>query len=241
MIFDMPATAQRKTVFWDRRTETLFEVPESAHELEGFREWIHSIELPQCTRVSFLNGELQVDMSPESLETHNKCNRGLYAGWERCMAEEDVGELIVDGMLLINDDASLSTESDGMICLYESIRAGRVAYRERVDGSGRFVEVVGSPDVTAEIVSSSSVRKDTLILMDLYYVAGVGEYWLIDARKSEIDFRIYARGETAFVAVEPDAEGFSKSAVLNRRFRMTRTRNPVGGWRYTLEFLPLAE
>jgi hypothetical protein len=234
----MLTTLGRTIQFWDRVSDTPVDVPLSALTLTGFREWAHSDEFPESGRVCYFGGEIFVDMSPENLETHNKCKRGLYAGWEQVLAEADIGELIVDGMLLVNEEADLGAEADGMICLYESLRAGRVSFRERVEGSERFVEVTGSPDITAEIVSNSSVRKDTVVLMDRYYQAGVTEYWLIDARKADVSFRIHARGATAFQEVAAEADGFIRSEVLGRSFRMTRRRNPVGGWRYSLEFRP---
>lgn len=232
----MPAITPRTIRFWDRDSETPVDVPESAFALDGFREWAHSDEFPETGRISFLDGEVCVDMSPEDLESHNKCKSGLYAGWNRFLDEFDVGDLICDGMLLVNEEARLGTEADGLICLYDSIRAGRVQYRERVEGSERYVEVTGSPDVAAEVVSRTSVRKDTIVLMDLYYRAGVSEYWLIDARRQEIDFRIHVRGPERFEPAPPDADSFIRSNVLGRSFRMTRQRNPVGGWRYTLEY-----
>ncbi len=231
----MSAVSPRAIRFWDRLSETPIDVPLSALDLAGFREWAHSDEFPETGRVSFLNGEIFVDMSPEDLTTHNQVKLGLYSGWERHVDEFDVGEVIVDGMLLINEEADLGTVADGLLCLYESIRTGRVRYREVVEGSERYVEVTGSPDIAAEIVSRSSVRKDTIVLMDLYYKAGVSEYWLIDARRHEIEFRIFVRGAAAFEPVEADADGFLRSEVLQKSFRMTRRHNRVGHWRYTLE------
>lgn len=222
--------------FWDRVTETPVGVPMSAFQLSGFREWAHSDGFPASGQVSFLNGEVFVDMSPEDLETHNKCKTGLTAGWYNFLTTFDVGEVISDGMLLLNDQANLGTEPDGLLCLYESIRSKRVQYTEVVEGSDRFVEVRGAPDLAAEVVSRSSVRKDTVTLMDLYYRAGISEHWLIDARRSEIDFRIFVRGENGFTPAEADQDGFVRSGVLNHWFCMTRTRTAVGYWRYALEF-----
>lgn len=232
----MLAELGRTIQFWDRLSETPVDVPLAALSLEGFCDWARSDEFPRTGRTCYLNGEIFVDMSPENLETHNQAKRGLYHGLDRFLDDDDLGKLIVDGMLLVNEDAGLATEADALLCLWESIRAGRVQFRERVEGSERFIEVVGSPDIAAEIVSNSSVRKDTVVLMDLYYQAEVSEYWLIDARKQDVSFRIFARGSSAFEEVPADADGFSRSIVLGRNFRITRRRDPVGGWRYVLEY-----
>jgi Uma2 family endonuclease len=59
-----------------------------------------------------------------------------------------------------------------------------------VQGGGDYIEILGSPDLVVEIVSDSSVRKDTTLLRDAYWKAGVREYWLFDARGAEIRFDI---------------------------------------------------
>jgi heat-inducible transcriptional repressor len=55
-----------------------------------------------------------------------------------------------------------------------------------------------------EVVSPSSVVKDTEWLMSRYHEAGVREYWLIDARgEGDPAFTIYRRAAKEFVAVAP--------------------------------------
>src|SRR4051812_13315606 len=45
-------------------------VPPSAHTLAGFRTWAKSDDFPERGRISFLDREIFIDMSPEELETH---------------------------------------------------------------------------------------------------------------------------------------------------------------------------
>src|SRR5688500_8492086 len=94
-------------------------------------------------------------------------------------------------------------------------------------------EVRGSPDWMLEVVSPTSVRKDTRLLPTAYFRAGVREFWLVDARGTELEFTVFARGETGFEAVLP-RDGWHDSAVFGRRFRLERERDRRGGWRYTL-------
>ena len=42
-------------------------VPETAHTLAGFREWATSDEFPESGKISYLAGDLFIDMSPENL------------------------------------------------------------------------------------------------------------------------------------------------------------------------------
>lgn len=233
---ELPATQPIASEDRDESSRYCVRIPTTACTLNGFRDWADSDDYPQSGAISFLAGEVQIDMSPEDLTTHNQVKRGLYHGWERFLGDNDVGDFLVDGMLLISEEANLGTEPDGLLCLWSSLESGKVRFQEKVEGSGRLVEVAGAPDLAAEVVSRSSIHKDTVDLRELYYRAGVDEYWLIDARRAEISFQILARGESEFVSVPADLDGFMFSRVLQASFRMVRVRNRAGGWRYTLEY-----
>jgi Uma2 family endonuclease len=73
-----------------------------------------------------------------------------------------------------------------------------------------------------EVVSDSSVKKDTKRLPAAFWAAGVREFWLADARREELIFVVHERGEAAFQPVKVDAEGFQFSAVMGYRFRLER-------------------
>jgi Uma2 family endonuclease len=85
-----------------------------------------------------------------------------------------------------------------------------------------------------EFVSDSSVEKDTVRLLELYYRADVREYWLIDARGDTLQFNIYRRGRKAFEPA-PAVRGWVASDVYSRRFRLTRQRDRIGGWTYIMK------
>ena len=93
--------------------------------------------------------------------------------------------------------------------------------------------IEGPPDLIVEVVSDSTVRKDTRRLPQAYFAAGVREFWLVDGRK-ELTFVVHARGQSKFEAVEADAEGFQTSVVLGTSFRLDRTKDRLGVWRYDL-------
>jgi Uma2 family endonuclease len=80
-------------------------------------------------------------------------------------------------------------------------------------------ELIGSPDMVLEVVSTSSVQKDTVILPELYWKAGVREHWLVDPRGEEVIFDIFKRGEKGFERVK--GRGWLKSAVFGKSFRLT--------------------
>ncbi len=212
-------------------------IPAEVCDLASFRDWVHSDEFPERGRISFLAGEIDVDMSPEEIETHNKVKGDVFRSMGNWIEAHDLGELLSDGVLLLNQTAGLSTVPDTIFCSWESLESARVQYREMVEGSNRRVEVYGAPDLTVEVVSRTSVRKDTVVLPKLYFAAGVDEYWLIDAR-NELKFQVFRRGDTQFAAVEPDGDGFLRSLVLKANVMLTRETNRRGTFRYRLVLRP---
>jgi len=90
------------------------------------------------------------------------------------------------------------------------------------------------PDLAVEIVSDSSVDKDTRRLREAYHQAKIDEYWIIDARGQEIVFQVLQWRKTGYAAA-PVRAGLVKSRVLSQSLRLTRKRDRRGGWKYSLE------
>ena len=151
--------------------------------------------------------------------------------------ELDLGEFYSDGTLVTNEAADLSTEPDGTFVTWRSFEAGRVRLTPREDRPGQYVELQGTPDWVLEVVSRSSVAKDTRVLRAAYHRAGVPEYWIIDARFDAIDFQVLRRRRDRYVVVAPRG-GWHRSPVFGRGFRLERRRNRMGRWKYTLEVAP---
>jgi Uma2 family endonuclease len=145
----------------------------------------------------------------------------------------DLGKLCHDGLWITNDAADLSNEPDGTFVSWESLTSGRVQLIETGDDPDG-IELRGSPDWVLEVVSNSSERKDTIELFTGYHAAGVREYWLIDARGDEIEFKILIWQPAGFAAAEPDAWGWIASQLFGRSYRLERTRDRLGGWKYAL-------
>ena len=212
-------------------------IPAAAATLGGFRAWALSDEYPERGRFSFINGELFIDLSLEETETHNKVKTEVSVGvmnFNKCL---DLGEFYSDGTLVTNEAAGLSTEPDGTFVTWEGFDAGRVRLTPRTDRPGQFVELVGTPDWVLEVVSRSSVAKDKRELREAYHRAGVPEYWLVDARFDEVVFQILRRRRDRSVSVAA-REGWVRSPVFGRGFRLERRKNRQGRWSYTLEVTP---
>ena len=94
-------------------------------------------------------------------------------------------------------------------------------------------EMLGTPDWVLEIISPSSIKKDTQLLRNAYHRAGIPEYWLVNALEKELQFEVLVHKPNAYVAVESKA-GWRRSPVFGRRFKLTRELNRIGDWSYTL-------
>lgn len=199
-------------------------------DLASFRRWATSDDFPTRGWYAHLNGELWVDPSMERLG-HNQAKGEVAHVLVALVKAAGNGLYIPDRMLLTNVAAALSTEPDGMFIRHESLRSGRV----RLEHGAESLEVEGSPDMVLEVLSPTSVQKDTVVLRDLYWRAGVWEYWLADPRGDAVAFDILRRGPKGYTAVRRQRGGWVKSPVFGKSFRLTRHVGPLGYPSYTLD------
>lgn len=207
-------------------------VPASARTHGGFDRWATSDNFPDRCRVSWIGGEILVDMSPEEVESHNKLKTEVTRVMATIVKTRRLGEFYSDRTLISNEDADLSTEPDGMFVSKASLRSQRVTKVR--NESGRYLSLSGCPDWVLELVSQSSVVKDTRLLKKAYELAGVNEYWLIDARKNDMSIQIFALGAGGFEAV-PVKRGRWKSPLFGDEFHLHREKDEFGYWEYTLD------
>jgi Uma2 family endonuclease len=208
-------------------------VPPGAHTLAGFRDWVYSGSFPERGCISLIEGELFIDMSPERLESHSAVKLEVTRVLATLVHDGDLGQFLPDGMWITNDEAGVSNEPDAMFAGWESFERGAIELIIRDERDQDGIELRGTPDWILEVISPSSVRKDTQQLPLAYFRAGVREYWLIDARGDTLRFTIFVRGGQEFVAVS-EADDWRLSDVFAREFRLERVRDRLGGWKYTL-------
>jgi Uma2 family endonuclease len=107
----------------------------------------------------------------------------------------------------------------------------------RAGQTERYREIEGTPDWVLEVLSDSSVEKDTEKLRGAYHRAGIPEYWLVDARGEEVVFQILHWRKTGYAAARV-RDGWQHSRVFGRSFRLERQRDDLGLWEYTLHVRP---
>jgi Uma2 family endonuclease len=205
------------------------QIPDWVRDINSFRKWAKSDEFATRGWYAHLGGKLWVDASMEKL-VHNQIKIEFTVILGGLVREARSGRFIGDQMLLTNLDADLSTVPDGMFVSHETVRDGRVLLKKGTDS----LEVIGSPEMILEVVSPTSVQKDTVILRDLYYRAGVSEYWLVDPRRDDFAFDILRRGTRGFISTRKHAD-WIKSAIFDRSFRLVREDDPNGQPLYRLD------
>jgi Uma2 family endonuclease len=206
-------------------------VPGWVNNLESFRRWTDDDDFPESGRISFLDGEVRVDLSREQLYSHNDVKAELTFVF-RGLAKREVPGRFYGGVYISNEKVNVSHRPDGCFVLNETLSSDRIRIVEgRQSG---FVEIEGIPDLLIEIVSDSSVQKDTVILRDRYALAGVPEYWLIDARKPPLRFEIF-RLTTKGYGPARKLRGWNYSAILGRWFRLSESVAGDGFPTYSLE------
>jgi Uma2 family endonuclease len=204
--------------------------------LADFRAWALSDEFPQRGRIDYVDGRIEVDMSPEDLFTHNTLKMEIGRVLATIAKASGLGYVFGDRARVSSPEADLSVEPDVVFVSYESIQQQRVRWVPKASQeAGRYMEIEGPPDLVVEIVSDSSTTKDTRRLPPAYHQAGVRELWLIDARREQLLFQIHHHGPAGFDPAPADAEGFQISLVFHTRFRLLRRRNHLGQWMYDLE------
>jgi Uma2 family endonuclease len=215
----------------DLRMTADIRVPGWVQELASFRRWTDSDDFPEDCRISYLDGEIWVDMSKEQLFSHNRLKAQMSAVLEGLVRERDLGYFFVDGVRLSPPEANLSQIPDALFFSWDTYERGRVRLIE--GAAGGFNEIEGSPDMILEVVSDSSVHKDTVLLKERYGRAGIPEYWLVDAR-GDLKFDLFRHTARGYVARRKQ-DGWLRSDVFGKSFRLTQQADALGNPSFTLD------
>lgn len=206
-------------------------IPVWVKDLDSFRRWTNSDDFPEHGRICYLTGEIDIDLCREPLFTHVALKGEIAAVLSRLTKDEQMGLVLGDGARLSNVEADISVVPDALF-------ASEAALQDRLrllDTTGEgYDELDGSPDMVLEVVSYSSVRKNTRQLRRCYWEAGIREYWLVDARKEPLVFDIFRHMPKGYRNT-PKKDGWIKSTVFSKSFRMTCRTNDYGDPEYTLE------
>jgi Uma2 family endonuclease len=207
-------------------------VPDWVTDRNSFLRWTADESFPPHGRVDYLGGEIWIDMSEEQLFTHNQVKLAFYLTLGRLAEEAESGRLFPDGARVVHPEADLSSVPDAVFVSDSRIEQMRVRLAAGADRG--HVRIEGGPDMVLEVVSDSSVHKDTVKLRKLYQAAGVLEYWLADARQEPLTFEILRRTARGFVSTRKQ-DGWARSTVFGKAFRLTQSTDRYDRPRYRLE------
>lgn len=206
-------------------------IPTWVVDLESFRRWADADDFPEDGRAWYLKGEVWIDMSKQQIFTHVLVKTEFTRVLGNLVKAAGLGLFLGDGALLSNSDADISGVPDALFVSQTTLESDRIHLVEGWESG--HVELEGTPDMVLEVVSTSSVDKDTVVLRQAYWQAGIGEYWLVDARQEPARFDILRRTQRGYAATRK-RNGWLKSAVLGKFFRLTQRRNALGHPEYTL-------
>lgn len=210
-------------------------IPPDAMSFQGFNRWVTSDCFPKGWRVSRIRGELFVEMSPEEIQSHGQLKTEVIRSLATFVRVRRLGRVYADRTWITHEEADLSTEPDCTFVSLESMRTGRVRWVASSPDEERFLSLAGSPDLVVELVSKSSVVKDTQVLNEAYQAAGIREYWLIDARREAVSIQVFSLVDGRFAAVGV-REGLWNSPLFGVEFQLLREKDEFGYWEYTLDW-----
>lgn len=204
-------------------------IPGNVQTLEGFRAWVATFD-EHGPRASFSRGEVHIEMSPQDYETHGPLAEEINRVLSSLARETGIGRYFVPPSWITHEPSGVSTEPDGILVRFESIESGRI----RINPA-RKTELLGAPDMVLEVVSKTSAQKDLVRFVEDYAAAGVGEYWIADARGRDVELRILRLVADRYEAQVADAAGWIASPTWKRSFRARRFADRTGWPDFRLE------
>jgi Uma2 family endonuclease len=209
-----------------RQDGPVVRLPQWVVDNASFLRWVESSDAPEEGKYGFYQGELWVDHTMELL-LHNLIKTAIAFEVMTWAKAHQLGQFYSDGMLFSCPDIELSSEPDGIFVLNTSLESKKVWFKHGLHSRVLY----GVPDLVIEVISKSSVKKDTVTLRELYHEAGIEEYWLVDSRLDKPSLQILRHAESGYVPVRSHV-GWMKSNVLGGRFRLAVNR---GGTSVELE------
>src|SRR5439155_17452874 len=84
-----------------------FQIPSWVSDLESFRRWSDDDDFPETGQISFLKGDMWVDMSKEQLFDHNDVKGELTMVLRALVKAHRLGRYLTDGAFLSNVPADV--------------------------------------------------------------------------------------------------------------------------------------
>jgi Uma2 family endonuclease len=207
-------------------------VPVWVNNLDRFREWSHSEEFPNSSKILYFDGNIFVDDDMERL-LHTTIKAAISRSIGNWSEQHLPGLVCIDSMRFMHRTSDLSSEPDIVFITDESLTSGKA----RVADGDASLEIEGSPDLIVEIISPTSSHKDEQILRKKYWEAGVKEYWIADSRNTP-SLSILKRTSKKYVAATNDEKEWQRSDVLEAFCKLVTRQGAAATTRVVLELKP---
>lgn len=100
--------------------EETVEIPADVGTLDEFRRWSSSDSFPQTGRIDYINGRIEVDMSPEDFWFHGVPKNEINTTLHSLAKQRNLGQVVVDRTRIVNESAGLSAEPDVVVIAWQS-------------------------------------------------------------------------------------------------------------------------
>src|SRR5262245_12023841 len=128
-------------------------IPAEVYDLERFRRWSQSDQFPERGRIDYLDGQVEVDLSPEDIHRHGTLKTEISSQLYALIQKTRRGIVLIDRSRVVSPAAGLSVEPDVVVVLDATVEAGRVREVPSARGGTGVVELEGAPDLVVEILS----------------------------------------------------------------------------------------
>jgi Uma2 family endonuclease len=147
------------------------------------------------------------------------------------VVETGLGHIEPPPVRISSRSAGFTTQPDMVAIFWETVEKERVQVSKTHRGTKPMLVIDGCPDLVVEIVSEGPERN----LPHVYAPAGIPEVWIVDLRGEEPRLEIHAFHNGRYELNPRDAEGWTRSPLLDRSFRLISKYRPSGRRTYKLE------
>jgi Uma2 family endonuclease len=143
-----------------------------------YQDWLHFPD--DGWKYEIIDGELY--MTPPPATGHQRSSGSLFARMYVYVADNDLGEVLEAPCAVRLPNQPVPVEPDIFFIK-----------KERLDIIGEK-EVEGAPDLIIEVLSPSNANYDREKKFEIYQVAGVPEYWLVDYQNKTVEIFTLTEG-----------------------------------------------
>jgi hypothetical protein len=86
------------------------EIPDGIRTLADFRRWTYSDDFPERGRIDYINGRIEIDMSPEDLFCHGTAKMEIGSVLHQLVKQQDMGNVFSDRTRIASLPGSFSAD-----------------------------------------------------------------------------------------------------------------------------------